>query len=304
MDKEKNSIDFFLVGAARCGTTSLYNYINNSDDVFLPNVKEPNFFSDVDSPNTEDYKLPKLGEKYHAKIIKDINVYNALYSDAKNSQLKGDTSPSYVWDINVANKLFEHNPKAKIIMSLRHPVDRAYSHYIMNYYTGVDKKHSFEEALNAKKNQVWGSCNEYLEMGMYYNQVKAYFDVFPKEQIKVMVYENWTENLEEEIKNLYDFLGIKITDSVFNSTTERNRIQPVKNLYLLNFLRQNKIKEKVKSVINQDRIDKLKYYFFSDSKEIEKINPELRRKLSPNFKEDIDKLNALTGIDFHQKWKS
>ena len=57
-------------------------------------------------------------------------------------------------------------------------------------------------------------------------------------------------------------------------------------------------------MINQDRIDKLKYYFFSDSKEIEKINPELRRKLSPNFKEDIDKLNALTGIDFHQKWKS
>ena len=177
MDKEKNSIDFFLVGAARCGTTSLYNYINNSDDVFLPNVKEPNFFSDVDSPNTEDYKLPKLGEKYHAKIIKDINVYNALYSDAKNSQLKGDTSPSYVWDINVANKLFEHNPKAKIIMSLRHPVDRAYSHYIMNYYTGVDKKHSFEEALNAKKNQVF--CPVFI----YH-----YLNLFFRKHIKISFY--------------------------------------------------------------------------------------------------------------------
>ncbi|MFK7781776.1 sulfotransferase domain-containing protein [Psychroserpens sp.] len=303
MDKKCNSIDFFLVGAARCGTTSLYNYLNNSDDVFLPNVKEPNFFSDVDSPNTEDYKLPKLGEKYHTKIIKDINVYNALYANAHKNQLKGDTSPSYIWDTKVAEKLFEHNPNAKILISLRHPVDRAYSHYIMNYYTGSDRNHSFEDALSATKNHIWGSCNQYLEMGMYYNQVKAYFDIFPKQQIKIMVYENWTENLEDEIKNMFDFLGINASDSVFNKSIESNKIQPVKNLFLLNLLRQNKIKETVKSVINQDKIDKLKSYFFSDSKEIKKISPEFRRKLSFSFKKDIDKLTALTEIDFEQKWK-
>ena len=182
MEKESNIIDFFLVGAARCGTTSLYNYLNNSDDTFLPNVKEPNFFSNVNSPKAEDFELPKPGEKYHAKIINDKEVYDSLYVDANSNQLKGDTSPSYIWDTNVAEKLFKHNPKTKIIITLRNPVDRAYSHYIMNYYTGVDKNHLFEDALNAEINPVWGSCNEYLEMGMYYNQVKAYFDVFPKTQ--------------------------------------------------------------------------------------------------------------------------
>ena len=122
MTKKNITIDFFLIGAARCGTTTLYNYLNNCDDIFLPSVKEPNFFSDVDSPKKEDYKLPVSGEKHHAKIINDVNVYNMLYADALQTQLKGDTSPSYVWDTNVAKKLFTHNPEAKIIISLRHPL--------------------------------------------------------------------------------------------------------------------------------------------------------------------------------------
>ena len=79
MTKKNITIDFFLIGAARCGTTTLYNYLNNCDDIFLPSVKEPNFFSDVDSPKKEDYKLPVSGEKHHAKIINDVNVYNMLY---------------------------------------------------------------------------------------------------------------------------------------------------------------------------------------------------------------------------------
>ena len=304
MTKKNITIDFFLIGAARCGTTTLYNYHNNCDDIFLPSVKEPNFFSDVDSPKKEDYKLPVSGEKHHAKIINDVNVYNMLYADALQTQLKGDTSPSYVWDTNVAKKLFTHNPEAKIIISLRHPVDRAYSHYIMNHYTGVDNKNTFEEALKAPINSIWGSCNQYLEMGLYYNQVKAYFDVFPKEQIKILIYEDWINNLELEIKGLFEFLGLAVIDSIFDKTVDSNKITPVKKKALLNMLRQNKIKGAIKSVVSQDRIDALKAYFFNDnSKEIKKIDPQLRKELSKNFKQDIIKLSELTGVNFISKWR-
>lgn len=297
-------IDFFLVGAARCGTTSLYNYLNNSESIFLPRVKEPNFFSNVDSPKTEDFKTPKPGVSYHAKIINDVNVYNELYLKAKPNQLKGDTSPSYIWDQEVAKKLFKHNPQAKILISLRHPVDRAYSHYIMNYYTGSDKHDSFQEALKAPKKPIWGSCNAYLEMGLYYNQVKAYYDVFPKEQIKILVYEDWIKSIDSKIKNVFEFLDVTITEDIFNTPIESNKITPVKKKALLNILRQNKIKGAIKSIINQKQIDKIKSYLFNDeSKEIEKINPELRQELSLQFKEDILKLSALTGIDFNTKWK-
>lgn len=303
MTKKNITIDFFLIGAARCGTTTLYNYLNNCDDIFLPSVKEPNFFSDVDSPKTEDYKLPVSGEKHHAKIINDVNVYNMLYAYALETQLKGDTSPSYVWDTNVAKKLFTHNPEAKIIISLRHPIDRAYSHYIMNHYTGVDNENTFEEALKAPINSIWGSCNEYLEMGLYYNQVKAYFDVFPKEQIKILIYEDWINNLELEIKGLFEFLGLAAVDSIFDKTVESNKIQLVKKKALLNFLRQNKIKALIKNLISQKRVNTLKAYFFNDnSKEIEKIKPDLRQELILKFKEDIKNLSRLTEINFSEKW--
>ena len=304
MKNNKVTIDFFLVGAARCGTTSLYNYLNSSKHIFLPRVKEPNFFSDVDSPKSEDFKPPKKGASYHTKIIRDLKVYNELYVEALKNQLKGDSSPSYIWDTKVAKKLYHHNPNAKIIISLRHPVDRAYSHYVMNYYTGNEKNNSFEKALKSTKNSTWGSCNEYLEMGYYYNQVKAYYDLFPKEQIKILVYEDWTRNINSEIGEVFKYLGISVSESVFSQTVESNKIKPVKRKALLNMLRQNKIKGLIKSVISQGKVDALKTYFFYDYyKEVEIINTALRLKLSKNFKNDISKLSDLTDIDFKKKWK-
>lgn len=295
-------IDFFLVGAARCGTTSLYNHLNHNDEVFLPDVKEPNFFSELDSPNAEDFIDPEKGVKYHAKIIKDPEIYQSLYIDAGRNQIKGDSSPSYLWDKNVAQKLYQHNPKAKIIVSLRHPVDRAYSHYIMNYYTGVDHSKTFEKALERPKNDMWGSCNYYLEMGMYYEQLKAYFDIFPKEQIKILIYEDWTTNREQALSDLFKFLGVSNVHSNRNRPVEQNKIEPVKGLALLNFLRQNKIKLFVKRLISQEKIDWLKSRLFSGSKPIQKIDPVLREQLFERYKNDIQKLSRLSGIDFQKFW--
>lgn len=301
MERE-NKIDFFLVGAARCGTTSLYNYLNSNNGIFLPKVKEPNYFSDVDSPKSEDFDLPKPNESYHSKIITSEKIYNSLYDKAINTQLRGDTSPSYLWDRNTAKKIYKHNPEAKIIISLRHPIDRAYSHYIMNYFTGVEINKCFQEALKAPKNSIWGSCNQYLEMSAYFEQVKAYYNVFPKEQIRVLVYEDWTKNLESEIIGLFNFLNVKIDHEVLDNRTEHNKIKPIKNINVLNFLRQNKIKKTIKKIIDQDFIDKLKSNLFEDKSEIQKLDLKIRHQLSLELKEDVEQLSELTGIDFVSKW--
>jgi hypothetical protein len=301
--KLNNKIDFFLVGAARCGTTSLYNYLNNCEDVFLPKVKEPNFFSNVDSPKSEDFELPKPDKSYHSKIINSKEIYDSLYQDAAINQLKGDTSPSYLWDRKVAKKLYDHNPHAKIIISLRHPVERAYSHYIMNYYTGADSNKSFQEALNDQKIEMWGTCNQYLEMSAYFHQVNAYYEIFPKSQIKILIYEDWTKDVRMKVNEVFEFLGLKPCESIYNGNIESNKIKPVKKMFLLNFLRQNNIKSTIKNIISQDNIDSLKNYIFSDDKEIKKIDEGLRDRLSQSFIEDINRLSQLTGIDFSHKWE-
>ncbi|OUS02407.1 hypothetical protein A9Q86_03950 [Flavobacteriales bacterium 33_180_T64] len=271
-------------------------------DIFLPKVKEPNYFSEVDSPKSEDFEQPKLDETYHSKIINSKEIYDSLYQNANDNQLKGDTSPSYLWDKNTAKKLFNHNPKAKIIISLRHPIDRAYSHYIMNYYTGVDKSKTFIEALNSKKNEMWGSCNQYKEMSRYFEQVKEYYTVFPKDQIKIIVYEDWTKNIQNEIIEIFKFLNLNTNDEIEINQVNSNKIKPLKKVALLNILRQNKIKSMIKKVLNQDRVDTLKSFFFNDDKEIEKLDSISRDELSQEFKKEIKMLSDLTQIDFITKW--
>lgn len=300
--KTNTKVDFFLVGAARCGTTSLYNHLSSNQEIFLPNVKEPNFFSDVSSPKAEDYETPDFNNKYHAKIITSKAVYDSLYKEAQNEQIKGDTSPSYLWDKTVAKKIYDYNPKAQIIISLRHPVDRAYSHYIMNYFTGVDTFKTFKEALDAPDNLVWGSCNQYLEMSMYYEQLKAYYDTFPKEQIKVIVYEDWTKDIETNINDLFKFLGVNNSNNQISSKVQHNKIKPIKNIGFLNFLRKNGIKRFIKKIINQDQVDRLKSRFFENNNEIKKLDIETRTLLSSQFKEDIKNLSQLTNINFAKKW--
>lgn len=297
-------VDFFLVGAVRCGTTSLYNYLNNYEEVYLPNVKEPNFFSDVESPKPEDYDIPKPDIKYHTKIITSNKVYNSLYVKATKNQVKGDISPSYLWDKNSAKKIFDYNPKAKIIISLRHPVDRAYSHYIMNYFTGVDKYKSFKEALNAPDNLIWGSCNQYLEMSSYYEQVKVFFDIFPKEQIKIIVYEDWTKDINNCLEELFGFLDLRLDYMSTVNTFKHNKTKSIRNIYFLNLLRKNGIKRLIKKLLNQELVDKLKSFFFENNNEIEKLDIETRNFLSLQFKRDIEKLSQLTNIDFINKWNN
>ena len=95
---------------------------------------------------------------------------------------------------------------------------------------------------------------------MYFEQVKEYYTVFPKDQIKIIVYEDWTKNIQNEITNIFNFLNIKTNDEIENNQVNSNKIKPLKKVILLNFLRQNKIKGMIKKVLNQDRVDILKSY--------------------------------------------
>lgn len=86
---EQLKVDFFVIGAARSGTTSLYNYLKQHPMVFLPNIKELNFFSEVTSNDPEEYEPPHRGRHYHTKIIQALDTYQGLFEAAESKQLKG-----------------------------------------------------------------------------------------------------------------------------------------------------------------------------------------------------------------------
>lgn len=298
----KNSlVDFFVVGVARGGTTSLYNYLQHHPDIFLPLVKECNYFSKVESLDDEVYETPEEGREYHMKIIQSEEVYHQLFQGALESQVKGEVSPSYFWDRNAAKRIYDYNKDAKIIVTLRNPIERAHSHYVMHHYTGYDKFNSFEGSLDSERNDIWGGGNMYLEMGLYFSQLKPYYDLFGAAQIKVIVSEEWTKNSFKTLSEIYDFLGVKPYEGEWADETF-NASKQLKNKGLLDALRANSVKKSLRRILPKKTREKIKEQLFYKEAPKQEILPETYDRLKAYYKDDIEKTEVLIGKQLSQCW--
>ena len=301
MNDVKKQVDFFVIGAARAGTTSLYEYLSQHPDIFLPHVKECNYFSKVESLDPEVYKEPKPGTFYHMKIIRSPEAYDSLFDEAKPNQLKGEISPSYLWDSESAIRIKDHNPDAKIIVSLRDPIDRAYSHYLMHFNTGHEPEKTFEKALDAEPNPIWGGGNNYLAASDYHGQLKTYFKLFDKDQILIMIYEEWTRDPIKSMNSVYEFLDVQSFSESLEFTPQ-NPTTSVKNRELLNFFRQPGLKAKLNRVVPEKARDAIKQAFFVSNEEKPELPELLRLKLKNRFIDEVRQLENLLNRPLTKIW--
>src|SRR5882672_7839349 len=124
--------NLFIVGAPRCGTTSMYDYLKQHPDVFMPEVKEPHFLgTDLTS----------------SRFIRDEGKYQALFATAKNEKRIGEASVWQLYSKIAAYEIKEYSPTARVIIMLRNPVDMMYSLYGQHIFSGDEEISDFEEAL-------------------------------------------------------------------------------------------------------------------------------------------------------------
>jgi len=303
---EKPNINLFIVGAAKSGTTSLYNYLNQHPDVFFPKVKEPNYYSDISSEDPLVYNPPKEGVFYHNKIISDQNIYFSLYNNSDGFKIVGDSSPSYLWDMEASKRILSDFPNAKILIILRNPIMRTFSHYLMNLKNGIEKETDFLTALKRDEKitpKVWGDGKVllYKELGMYYNQVKNYLDIFNNENVKVVIYEEFFNDVEQGLFNLFEFLEIEQNKKI-NFNEVHNKYSEPKNgfsKYILQY--KNKL-----GILRSITPDKLKLFFnknvFYKDAEKPKIDDNARAYLNDVFSADIIKLETLLNKNISD-WK-
>lgn len=208
----KNLANLFIVGAAKCGTTSLYEYLSQHPQIYMCPVKEPHFFSDkVENLNNELYEQPKKGVKYHSKIIKDPDVYQSLFDEGAGFNIRGEASPSYLWDPDSALKIFNYNPNAKIIVVLRNPIDRLVSGYQMDHSLGLQAGTDFLTNIKEefkKEKKIWGIDRIYLDLGFYYEQISRYKKLFPDDQILIIKFDNLVKKTSETLVNVFKFLKV------------------------------------------------------------------------------------------------
>ena len=198
--------NFLLVGAAKCGTTSLYYYLNEHPQICMSSIKEPRFFS---------FAHTRSPENMWDRAITNFGEYQELFNGAKEGQVCGEASVHYLFlyrqTIENIKKFVPNWQELKIIIILRNPVDRAFSNFQM-----LKLRHAepllFEEALKVGEQRRKKGENvffDYVNAGRYYRQVKAYLDTFPS--TRVYLYEDLLTKPREVLKDLYLFLGIDNT---------------------------------------------------------------------------------------------
>lgn len=184
-----NKVDFMCVGAPKCGTTWLYQMLNQHPQVFIPKEKELHYFNTL-HPETHAQN-PHYG--------KDISWYHAFFKNATLTQKKGDFSTSYLQDIDIASKLYQYNASVKIIMVLRNPIERAWSHFRFLYSRGMIQNDNFMEGIKTNKS--------ILTAGLYASPCLALLNKFGSDQVHIILFEE-LGHPNKLIKAVFKFLDL------------------------------------------------------------------------------------------------
>ena len=282
---------FFVVGAAKSGTTSLYHYLSQHPDVYMPRNKEPHWFSRVP---------PFPGRGSHP--VTSEEEYLGLFKGWSKESVAGEASPSYLWDEKAPYRIKGAVPQAKIIAILRHPAERAYSHYMMD--VRLDKQDlSFREALERDyhaENKGWGVSDQYIDLGFYAEQVQRYVEVFGSTQVKIFLYEDLRENPRALLRSAFEFLEVDPgyadairTDERYNTySLPRNRL--AKRILRSRLFKSRLARElRARAIANPQIRAQLRQSVLLKEETKSAMDPDCRRFLMDLYRSDIRKLQAL-----------
>ena len=286
--------NFIIIGAMKAATTSLYTYLKQHPEVFMTAKKEPKFFN-----NFNIHSKSKLQGKGFNKIT-TLEQYLALFQNATNELAVGEASPSYIFDKNCHSLIKQILPNAKIIAIIRQPIERAYSNFLHAKRAEHEFEIDFEKAFSENDSvlQTGNKKHFYLEKGFYSIQLKRYFDVFPKEQIKVILFEDIIKNPKGITQEVFEFLGVD--SSFIPNTSKKANVSGVPKGYLgwtVMKLRKNNLIPDIEfsKVLPRFLVELILKTVYSKPK---KMNKELVKKLTRKYYlEDIKKLEKLINQD-------
>jgi hypothetical protein len=207
--------NFFIVGAAKAGTTSLYSYLKQHPQVYMSPMKEPHYFSQVSA---------RYGRQRFVDVVAEEPEYLALFKGAGGYPAVGEASTSYLGFEDTAEKIYERLPEAGIIILLRDPIERAYSHYLMDVRQRGQKLSFYDAIVKERQEPEFGwdkDWHRYTEL--YYPKVKRYLDVFGPSQVLVLLTEFLQRNPSETLEQTTEFLGLDVESvSQIDFTIKRN----------------------------------------------------------------------------------
>jgi hypothetical protein len=233
--------DFFIVGAPKCGTTSLYRMLKEHPRIFMPDLKEPRFLA-------SDARAA-AGSRSEGDIIsypETLEDYLALFAEAREDQLIGEATTNYLWSRTAAARIAELAPHARIIAILREPASLLRSLHLQLLQGQLETESNLRKALSLEAARREGrhipatsrrpALLQYSEQVRYVEQLRRYHDVLPAEQILVLIYDDYRADNWATLRRVLRFLGLP--DDVPIEVTKANVTnQTVRSWWLKRALR-------------------------------------------------------------------
>jgi len=300
---------FFVVGAAKAGTTSLWRYLAAHPGIHMSLIKEPNYFAkDIDTGAfsaeyknqlVRDYRPWVNGKAFqpaHIAHVSDLNDYAGLFADARHGYPIGECSASYLFSRAAAEEIAATIKNPRIVILLRDPKERAFSQYLMDSRVGCATGTFLEEVrrdFNAIRKE-WGTSRLYIENGMYFAQVKRYLDVFGPAQIRVWLYEDIKQDLRGFVRGVYAFVGAR--QDFEPDLRQRHNGAVLPRFHRLNsWMFRCGLKGGWDRIIPPILLKGVKRLFYKRNSL--RLGQAEREELLPFFREDIGKLQVLIGRD-------
>jgi hypothetical protein len=303
--------NFFLVGASKAGTTSLYNYLSQHPQIFMSPVKEPHFFADeVRKENFapenrkkldrweaafRDYLRSPMSTRFPSGPVSDWHDYLKLFQCAGDRPVIGEASPCYLWSRTAPGNIAAQFPDAKIVMVLRNPAERAFAQHLhtLSFATvPISFQEQMDAARRSTRRQI-GDLYPFLEFGFYGEQIERYFNLFARDKIAIFLYEEFRSDPLNLIRNIFRFLGVD--ETFVPDMSERHMTARVPRSFGLNrFLRQSGIRDLAGTLVSPALRGVMSTAVFRPRTAMA-LDPLDRTRLVDFYRDDIGKLSTLLG---------
>ena len=295
--------NFFLIGAAKAGTTSLYTYLSQHPEIYMSPQKETNYFAfegmspaNMEFSNVEEEKYVK---KIYSLSITDGKAYGDLFAKVTTEKAIGEASTSYLHFLypHAAKKIRDKIPDAKLIAILRDPVDRAFSAFLYFVREGIESITDFSEAIQEKN---WRR-DRYIQGGFYSEQLIRYFKLFERDQIRIYLYADLKKDVHGLMQDIFRFLAV---DEAFvpEMSIKFNVSGIPKSRVLHNLIwKTPKVLKAVVTPIITPGLNRTIRNLSYHNLHRPRLGPNVRRMLRDMYREDILKVQDLIDRDL-SKW--
>jgi sulfotransferase family protein len=282
--------NFIVIGAAKAGTTALYWYLSEHPAVFMSPVKETNFFGyGRDAEGRLLYGDPEI----HHFPIQTMAEYEQLFQGADGAAAIGEASPIYLECPQAAERIRAAIPTVRLIASLRQPVERAYSDYLMHLrHRGL----RFDPARDLTASAPWAAPDSrWIEVSRYHAQLERYYGAFPRSQIHVALFDDLKRDALGMVQAVYRFVGVDAGFAPDFDTPHAIGGLPASRL-LERMLTNRVVGAAVKPLLPMKAANWVRRMRARNLKKPPSLPPALRRELTARlFRDEIERTSRLIG---------